>query len=161
MKTAAKSFSIKNGNCHIFPDRIEIINTDPIGRFSAFLFKKGIKRAMVLYLLLLIGFVLSLLVALQIENYFLAAFFAVCIPLALYYGWTQRKVSLATVIPREQIASIDYNKAVKGVSRASFTIFFTPKKTTLQKPIPLPSLMQKGNQIADTAYWMMKEEGLL
>ncbi|RMG68090.1 MAG: hypothetical protein D6722_12215 [Bacteroidetes bacterium] len=161
MRGGSKSFATKNGSCHLYPDRIEIENHDLAGRLGAFLYRRGFRRAWVLYLLLALGMALAAASSYLIDNMFLAAFFAILVPVALIGLWTQRSVTYAPVIPRKEIESVVYRPAVKGVSRATFIIFFRPRKRLMQRLIPLPGITQQGTSLADTAYWMMREEGLV
>lgn len=161
MRGGSKSFVTKNGHCHLYPDRIEIEHHDIPGRLGAFLYRRGLRRAWVLYLLLSLAMSAAAGASILIENFFLAFFFGVLALAALAGVWTQRNMTYAPVVPRSQIESVVYRPAVTGVSRAAFVVYFRPRRRLVQRLISLPSLTQHGTSLADTAYWMMREEGLV
>lgn len=161
MSQSRKSFPLKNGYCHIYSDRIEIEREDTPARILKFLEDKGLHRNWLLYLFLMIALLLAGLLAVEIENYFLAAFFAASALAALVAVWKNRKVSFSSEILRTQIDHVEYRQAVEGVSRAAFIIHFRPRKALLRRAIYLPTARQGGGQIAQSAYYMMKEEGFL
>ncbi|MEZ4775393.1 MAG: hypothetical protein R3D00_19570 [Bacteroidia bacterium] len=161
MQSRARSFPLKNGYCYLFQDHILIERNDFTGQILHFLEKRGLRRSWIIYLALLIALVLSALLAVKIENYFLAAFFAAFAFADLFAIWFSRKVSFASNIQREHITAVEYKEAVQGVSRASFTIFFRPKRATLRRTIFLPSIRKGDTQLAQAAYLMMKEEKLI
>ncbi|MDX2249835.1 MAG: hypothetical protein SF052_23830 [Bacteroidia bacterium] len=161
MESRARSFPLKNGYCHLYPDHIQIEQDDISGKILYFLEKKGFSRNWIIYLSLSGVMTLATLIAVQIENYFLAAFFAAFSVANLIAAFFSRKVSFASQILREHITSVEYKEAVEGVSRASFTIFFRPKRTILKRNLALPSYRKGDTQIAQAAYYMMKEEKLI
>ena len=158
----SKSFPTKTGYCHVFPDRIEIERSGWMGSLSGFLFGKGIHRIFGVYLFVMVLLVISLFVVLAIENYLLSIFFFGMIG---FYGWSlwkSRDLSAAPVIYRNQIEKVGYHEAIKGVSRAYFTLFYAPKEgQTLRRLVMLPSTLKGGDRIAESAVWIMKEEGFL
>lgn len=156
-----RSFSTKNGYCNLFPDRIELENRGPGGRFQKWLGKLGWRSVGLLYLLLAMAFLLAGLLATYIDNLFLAAFFAAFGLVSLYASWIRRKFAFTHKIPRNQIEAVRYFEAVKGVSRARFEVDFRPKKRLYVREILMPSLLQNGQTEAQSAYWMMREEGFL
>ena len=161
MKPGTKSFSTRHGYCQIHPDHLEIVREDPYGRMIWWLFRKGISRVLWFYLLFSLGLVLVALMSVQINNYFLATFFALFSLMALWASWHNRFVSFATYIPRKQIEGVSYQEAVQGESRATFLIHFRPRKRLLKRRLTMPSLSQGGSRIAQSAYYMLKEEGLI
>lgn len=153
MENAARSFPTKNGQCYIYEDRIEI-------RTGSMLEKIGVKRLFLPYLLLALAFAAAMLVSILIVNYFLAAFFAGAILFSLYFLVTNRNLSVASVIPRDQVDSVRYIPAVPGEARAAFHIIFKPKKRILKRIILLPT-GNNGAEIAQSAQLMFREESLL
>ena len=161
MKPGPKSFSLKSGNCHLYPDRLEVLRSDLQGRIMSSLANKGVHGAYLYYLVACLGLILAAFLSSYIDNYFLTFFFGVSALVSLYGLWVNRSVSYAHVIPRKQIESVQYKAAVQGVSRASFTIFFRPGKRLYQRKLILPTATHQGTSLADTAFWMMREEGLI
>lgn len=154
MENLSRSFPIRNGQCHIYEDRLEI-------RTGGLIEKMGIKRLFLPYLLLMLAFALAMLVSVWIVNYFLAAFFGSAMLFSLYFLWTHRSLSVASVIPRDQIESIEYHPAIPGQARASFQIWFRPKRKRLYREVFLPGSSSEGAIIAQSAQAMFREEGLL
>jgi len=161
MKSGAKSFNIKGGYCYLYPDRIEVLRQDALGQLTAFLFRRGYQRALVLYLLLSVLMVLGALITALIDNYFLASFFTLLIPFSLGAAWFNRDLSFAPVIPKRSVEHVEYRRAVQGESRAAFIISFRPEKRLLRRVISLPTHTHRGTSLADTAYWMMRDDGLI
>ena len=154
METHSRSFPIRNGQCHIYEDRIEI-------KTGGLLEKLGAKSVFIPYLLLMLAFALAMLLSVWIVNYFLAAFFASAMLFVLYFLWTHRQLSVARIIPREQIESIEYHPAIPGEARASFKIWFRPRRQKRYRVIYLPGTSVEGAAIAQSAQMMFREEGLL
>ncbi|MEO0473184.1 MAG: hypothetical protein AAF206_26455 [Bacteroidota bacterium] len=153
-----RSFATRDGYCHLYSDRIEI---EQSGGLRKWLDQKGIRREAALYLLAVILFAILALVTVLIENYFLAIFFAGVMLVSLFTAFSQRNTSFAFRIPRSQIEEVHYFPAQEGMSRASFRIDYRSGKSLLKRWVKLPGKTQNGNAIAQSAYWMMKEEGLL
>ncbi len=156
-----RSFDIKNGYCQIYSDRIELQYKGLSGAFLRWLSRRGWRGEGLLYLMLTILFALLTLTAIIIENYFLALFFAVFSGVTLFALFQRRQYAFSLKIPRSEIEKVEYKEAVKGVSRAKFIIHFRPKKRLFLREILLPSLMQNGQSVAQSAYWMMRDEGLI
>jgi hypothetical protein len=156
-----RSFSTRNGYCHLLSDTIKLEYPGLTGKLHAWLERRGWRSVGWLYLLLAVGFGLAVLLALGIENYFLALFLGVFGLIALYGSWARRKYAISPVIQRKHIESVQYFPAVKGISRARFEVYFRPGKRLFIREIPLPSLLQNGQTEAQSAYWMMREEGLI
>ncbi|GAB4415054.1 MAG: hypothetical protein OHK0039_23400 [Bacteroidia bacterium] len=162
MRSAStKSFTTRNGTCHLYTDRIEIHREDLLGRVERWLYSRGMRRAWVLYALLAAALAIACLAAWLIDNYFLTLFFLTLVPVTLYAAWHHRYTSFAPVVLRSEIESVVYHKAVPGVSRAMFVVSYRPRQRLVQRIISLPTLSQQGASVADTAYWMMRDEGLL
>lgn len=154
MDHPSRSFPIRNGQCHIFEDRLEI-------RTGGLTEKWGIKRLFLPYFLLMLAFALAMLLSIWIVNYFLAAFFACAMLFSLYFLWTHRSLSVASVISREHIESVEYLPAIPGEARASFKIWFRPARKRLYRVIYLPGNNTEGAIIAQSAQAIFREEGLL
>mgnify|MGYP006268340823 CR=1 FL=1 len=161
MKAGAKSFNLQGGYCYLYPDRVEIQRNDALGRLTQFLSRRGYQRALVLYLLLSLGLALGALTTLLIDNLFLAAFFAILIPFSLGAAWVNRDLSFAPVIPKRSIEQVAYRRAVPGEARAKFVIHFRPDKRRLRRVLAMPPQTHQGTSLADTAYWMLRDDGLI
>jgi len=166
MRISAKTFSIRSGHCTVYRDRMEIYQNDLSGRVGKWLFKRNIYSAAPFYLLLAFLLFLAGLLSLSIQNYFLLAFLCLAAVLALALFYQNRRRSFVPIIRREQIESLTYREAVPGKARPSFEVLFMPQpekkpKLKLLRQIVLPNSIQKGTRVADTAYWILKDEGML
>ena len=164
MEPRTKSFPLRSGYCHIYPDRIEIEQRSVAGKLLHSLLKKGSKRVFWIYGFLTLLFLIATLIAFSLTNYFLVLFFLVAAIFSLVNQFQKRLVSLATYIPRNQIQQVVYNPSVKGERRASFSIFFQPEpeKQVLQRDLLLPgSYQQRGEMVEQSAYYLMRDAGFL
>jgi len=159
MQQRVKSFPLRSGICAIYPDRIELDGKSITYTVSSLFTKWGIARYIWLHAILTLTFVLSLILFLALNNYFLALFFLFAMGFTLRLMWLKRRETFVTIIPRKQIDRIQFHPAVPGEKRASFTILFTPHHTQLKRKIVLPT--RKGEMIAQSAYLMMKDTGML
>ena len=159
MQVNAKTFPLRSGSCHIYPDSIHIRGKGASYFLSRLFSKWGFERIVVFYGLLTIGFLACLLLAVGIQNYFLALFFAIAAIFSLRMAWINRKVSFAPVITKKQIEYIEYLPAIPGERRSSFLIVYHSGERTLHRKLVLPT--RKGDMIAQSAYYMVKDTGLL
>ncbi|MEM8889444.1 MAG: hypothetical protein AAGD28_15820, partial [Bacteroidota bacterium] len=65
------------------------------------------------------------------------------------------------LIIRRDIIEVNFQKAVEGKARASMEILFEEEGKKFKKLISLPSLMQNGAEVANSAYWILRDEGLI
>ncbi|MEL6675031.1 MAG: hypothetical protein AAFR61_22680 [Bacteroidota bacterium] len=161
MRQGPKSFPTRNGYCQVFSDRIEIHTDGLAGQLSRWFYSKGIRRVSIFYVLSSLAFLIASFVAIGIGNWFLAVFFFLAVALSVYALFINRQNSIAPLILRKDIDKVDYQAAVKGESRAAFTIFFKDHGKAMKRRVPLPSLMQNGAEIANTAFWIMRDAGLV
>ncbi|WNJ18488.1 hypothetical protein [Pontibacter sp. G13] len=159
MRTHVHSFPIKQGQCLVLPDRIEVEHRGWTGRLQGWLHSKGLRTAWILYTLLAIALTVGAGITYGIENWFLVAFFALAALGALYAAFQYRNISLATMIQREHVERIEYHPAVIGVSRANIHIWFRRGSRQFEKILYLPSQIQRGTSQADTAFWVLKDAG--
>ena len=111
--------------------------------------------------MLFFAFLLALAISLWIVNYFLAFFFFGAALVTLYGLWTNRQVSLTPMITRRDILEVNFQKAIEGKARASMEILFEEEGKKFKKLVSLPSLMQNGAAVENSAYWILRDEGLI
>ena len=111
------------------------------------------------YGLVALTFLIFALLFISLQNYFLAVFLAIAALFSLRLAWINRKISFAPFISKKQIEYISYHPAVPGESRTSFQIIYNSGKRTLIRRLTLPT--KKGEMIAQSAYFMVKDTGLL
>lgn len=166
MRTSAKTFNIKSGSCTIYRDRIEIYQNDLSGKIGKWLFKRNIYSGGPSYLLLALGLFLASGLAFFIQNYFLCAFLFATAVIGFFLFFQNRKLSFVPLVLRSQITQLKYHEAIPGKSRPFFEISFAPQPEDkpgyiLVRKIVLPNTLHNGTSVADTAYWIMKDEGLI
>ena len=162
MDSRTKSFPLRSGTCYIYPDRIEIEQHSLAGKLLHRILRKGSKRVFWNYLALTIIFLVAALVAATLTNYFLVLFFLVAAGFSLVNQFQKRNLSLATLIPKDQIEQVTYAPSVEGERRASFTVYFQPEKRLLRRELLLPGRYQKnGEMVEQSAFYLMRDAGLL
>ena len=153
-----RTFPVKHGSCHIFPDWIEI-------RQSGFLIGLANQlggRKLFFNLLVTLLMALGLGIALLIQNYLLASFLGAMTAFYAFLSWNQRNISLSRRILRSQIESVFFTEAIPGQTRASFTIWYnTSKGMKLQRALLLPTQSEQDNMVVQSAIQIMREEKLL
>lgn len=159
MEANVKSFPLKSGSCHIYQDSIQIKGKGLSSFLSPFFYKRGFQRVVLFYSLLAISFLVFALLFISLQNYFLAIFLAIAAFFSLWLAWINRKISFAPFIDKKQIEYISYHPAIPGESRTSFQIVYTSGKRILIRRLTLPT--KKGEMIAQSAYFMIKDTGLL
>ncbi len=161
MAVAARVFSFDAGDCHLYPDRIEIRRKGLWGIIDRYLYERGIVRMAWFNGWLLAGALVFALVMLIIQNYFLTLFL---MGMAGVIGWlTVRSwsVSFAPVIDREAIQEVEWHDAVPGVSRTAIVFRFERKGQLLNQVVRLARTTQGGEGLAEAARKMLRDDGLL
>ena len=161
MRATTRSFPLREGQCILHYDRIELVYPGPKGWFLAWANKRKLTSMAFWYFVGAVGFLATALFSVIIDNWFLAFFFFAFALLSVVGSVAYRSLSLRTNIERALIEEVVYREAVEGVSRAYFEVFFRPGKQLRVRKLSLPGKHQQGGQIANSAYWMMKEEGLI
>lgn len=161
MRASHKSFPLKDGQCIVYPDKLEIEISGLKGIFIRWINRRKLTSVGFWYVMAGLGFFIATVLSAVIDNWFLAFFFLVFVVLCVIASWRNRHSSLRTQIPRKMIQSIDYQEAIQGESRATFDIHFQPQSTTRIRRLNLPGRHQQGSQVANAAFWILKEEGLI
>ena len=161
MKASHKSFPLKDGQCIVYPDRLEIEISGLKGNFIRWINRRKLTSVGFWYVMAGLGFFIATVFSAVIDNWFLAFFFLVFVALCVIASWRNRQASLRTQIPRKMIEGIDYKEAIQGESRARFDIYFKPQTHIRIRRLNLPGRHQQGSQVANAAFWILKEEGLI
>ncbi len=161
MRATTRSFPLREGQCILHHDRIELVHAGLKGWFLAWANKRKLTSMAFWYFMGALGFLFTTLLSVIIDNWFLAFFFFAFALLSVVGSVAYRNLSLRTSIEREFIEDVVFREAVEGVSRASFEVYFRPNKQLRMRKLLLPGKHQQGGQIANSAFWMMKEEGLI
>lgn len=153
-----RTFPLKQGSCHISSEGVEIQQSG----FISVLITRLKGRKLYFNLLITAGLGLAFVLALVIENYLLASFFAAMTFFYAFLSWQQRDISLSRYIPRDQIESVFFQEAIPGQSRASFVFWYRSKRgKRLQRKILLPVRNEQDNMVVQSAIQIMREEKLL
>jgi len=157
-----KKFKTKTGYCHILTDKIVLTRDGIIGNIAEKAVGNNLSRTLIIYciisiLLIYIGYQ-SILKSSYIETvfYFLIAGY-------LIYGVLSSLNNSATpVIDRSKIKTVKFKKAIKGLTRSRFEVFFFDDMNKLKKRlIMLPGSMTGGDEATEEAIRIMQEENLI
>ncbi len=153
-----RTFPLKQGSCHIYPEGIEIRQPGFMARIAGRLGGRKLYLNLLVSLLLL----LAMFIALLIRNYLLTSFFAAMAAFYAFLTWQQRDISFSKYIARDSIETVFFNEAIPGQSRASFTIWYKNRRNRrLQRKILLPSSNEQDSMVLQSAIQIMREENLL
>lgn len=161
MRAASKTFPLKDGQCVLYQDRMELEYSGLRGRWLSWANKRKLTSVGFWYVMTGIGFLCAAVFSTIIDNWFLAFFFFLFLILCIAASWFNRQASLRTTIQKKEIIKVEYQEAVQGESRAYFRVFFQPGNNIRLRKLALPGRHQQGGQIANSALWMLKEEGLM
>lgn len=161
MRAASKTFPLKDGQCVLYQDKMVLEYQGIRGRWLAWANKRKLTSVGFWYVMAGMGFLVAAIFAAIIDNWFLAFFFMLFVALCIAASWMNRQASLRTTILKKDITSVQFHKAVQGESRAYFRVYFQPGSKVRMRKLPLPGRHQQGSQIANSALWMLKEEGLM
>lgn len=161
MRVSHKSFPLQDGQCIVYPDKLEIEISGVTGGFIRWINRRKLTSVGFWYVMAGVGFFIATVLSAAIDNWFLAFFFLVFVVLCVIASWRNRQASLRTQIPRKMIHTIAYREAVQGQSRARFDIYFKPQSNIRIRRLNLPGRHQQGSQVANAAFWILKEEGLI
>lgn len=161
MEPKAKRFPTLHGFCVIYSDRVEIVDQRMLGRLNQWLNNNKLSGKRVFYIVLILFFLLAALVSFVLEIYFLLIFFMASLAFVFHDIWKNRKLSFAPLIPKKDITEVHYLEAVPGERRAAFHIYFQIKEKVRLRRIQLPRQSKQTTMVAQSAYQMMKDAGLL
>ena len=158
----AKTFRTKTGYCHILPDKI-VLNRDAVytGANTA-----PENNAMPVILLVYASF-LAYLVYKGYQAYIVnnTGSLTWCVVFGMLAIWVLVRSwnnSTTGVIARETIKEIRFRKAMPGLTRSYFEIYFKDKKgRTKRRLLMLPGSLSGGKTGTEEALSVMKEESLL
>ena len=156
------TFKTKTGYCHILPDRIVLTRDGSIGNVASVVSNNNLTRILMVYVAFSV-FLLYLAFKSSIKGQFFMPIFYGTISFYLMYGvFASRNNSSTPVIERNKIKEIKYKKAIFGLTRARFEVFFEDEKGKIKKRIiMLPGSLSDGKVETEKALVIMKQEGLL
>lgn len=128
-----KTFKTKTGFCHILPDKIVLTRDGIIGNISDLTVGSNISRILIIYGFLSIG-----LFYLAFDNYkngqMINSILFGLLSIYLVYGTLNSLNNSATsIIERQKIKNVKLKKAIAGLTRSRFEIFFEDNEGRIKK----------------------------
>ena len=158
---AEHSFRTRAGTCTITPERIVLERHGFRRAISSLIYGNTINRAATLYgLITAVAFGLGAWAFAQ-GSYItggLLYFIGLCF---FRYLIMCRNTSVATVIERSSIQSVEVHKPHPPFTRGYFTVWFLEKGKKQRRFIMLPGFMSNGSKEYPKALLAMQETGLL
>jgi hypothetical protein len=156
-----KSFQTKTGFCHILPDKILLTREGFVGEAAHITTGNNIARPLILYAL-----IAGLLFYTAYNNFIdgekVPAVFFAAIGFWLVYGIiTSINNSATPVIHRNDIQRVIFKKAIPGLTRSRFEVFFIENGKVKKRLIMLPGSLSGGLGATNNALEIMRGEKLL
>jgi hypothetical protein len=155
-------FKTKTGFCHLLPDKIVLTRDNVIGDLSKIVVGENIAKSLIVY-----GVFSCVLLYFAFQNYrkgliFEPILFVIIAVLLIYGILTSLNNSSLPIIERQRIKQIKYKKAIIGLTRSRFEVYFENEDGKIKKRlIMLPGSLSKGEEESEKAINMMVEEKLL
>lgn len=157
-----KIFKTKTGFCHILPNKIVLTRNGIIGDIANITVGNNISRILIIY----VG-VSILLFYYAFDNYrnghiFQPILFGL-LGIYLVYGVVNSiNNSASPVIERKKIKEVKFKKAIFGLTRSRFEVFFQDDQNKIKKRlIMLPGSLTDGQNETEKAIKIMTEEKLI
>jgi hypothetical protein len=157
----SKSFQTKTGFCHILPDKILLTREGFVGEAAHITTGNSLARPLMLYSLIA-GLLLYTAYTNYVEGDKIPAVFFTAIGIWLAYGIiSSLNNSTSPVIDRNDIQRVLFKKAIPGLTRSRFEIFFKENGRVKRRLIMLPGSLSGGPNETAKALEIMKSEKLL
>ncbi|MEP6584471.1 MAG: hypothetical protein ABJA90_09390 [Ginsengibacter sp.] len=155
-------FKTKTGFCHILPDKIVLTRDGVVGNVAKALVANNILRILLIYGVLSVGFLYFAFDSYQKEQMFQSILFGL-FGLYLIYGIISSINNSATpIIDRNKIKEVKFKKAIVGLTRSRFEVFFEDENgKTKKRLIMLPGSMTDGQNETAKAIKIMTRENLI
>lgn len=157
-----KVFKTKTGFCHILPDKIILTRDGIIGNASKVFVGNGIHKLLIIYSLISISLLYFAYLDFQKGKNISTLFFSAFALFLIYGIVTSVNNSATPVIERQKIKEIILKKAILGLTRSRFEVFFEDEKGKIKKRIiMLPGSLTDGQNETENAIKIMMEERLI
>jgi len=160
--TVTASFKTKTGYCHLLEDRIVLSKESKLSEIDEVMTRKSIGKTLTLYGAFAVGL---LYLAFQSYSKDEQAQTTIIAALALFliYGIVVSiNNSTTPIVMRNQIIQTKFKKAIFGITRARFEVFFKDENGKLKKRlILLPGAAANGKELSKRAVQVMRDNGLL
>ena len=154
-----KVFKTKTGFCHILQDRIVLTRDGVVGNVTAVTMGNNIARPLIIYGIISIGlfyFAFNNFEERQKASAFLFAFLGLFLIFGIYRSFNN---SASPVIERAKIKEIKFKRAIPGVARSYFVVFFATDNGQIKRRlIMLPGSLTGGRMETAKALQIMTEE---
>lgn len=157
-----KTFKTKTGFCHILPDKIVLTRDGIIGNVVKVAVGNNLSRILIIYGGLSFG-----LFYFAFEGYkngqILQLILFGLLGIYFVYGIVKSTNNVATpIIDRQKIKEVKLKKAISGLTRSRFEVFFEDEEGKIKKRlIMLPGSLTDGRNETEKAIKIMKDEKLL
>ncbi len=157
-----KTFRTKTGYCHILPDKIILSRDGIIGNVSKITVGNNISRLLITYGGISIGLFYLAFISYKQSQVIQSILFVIS-GLYLAYGILNSLNNSATpIIDRHKIKEVKFKKAITGLTRSRFEVFFEDEQGKIKKRIiMLPGYLLDGQAETEKAIKMMKDENLI
>ena len=157
-----KTFKTKTGFCHILPDKIVLTRDGIIGNMANVTVGNNIARILLLYGGISLALFYFAYTAYRKGNV-AEPFVLGLIGIYLLYGIAKSiHYSATPVIERNKIRTVEFIKAIPGVTRSRFVVHFENEKGKKKKRlILLPGSVTGGPEETTRALQLMTEEKLI
>ena len=157
-----KIFKTKTGFCHILPDKIVLTRDGIIGNVAKITVGNNVSKILLIYGVLSIGllyFAFDSYNNTQIAGSIFFGLFAIY----LIYGIVNCINNSATpIIERDKIKYVKFKKAILGLTRSRFEVFFVNENgKTMKRLIMLPGSLTDGHNETEKALKIMIDEKLI
>jgi hypothetical protein len=156
-----KTFRTKTGFCHVTKDKIILTRDGVIGNAAKMTIENNMARILIIYGLMSIGLIYFAYGS-YVKGDTTTTLFSGLIGLYLIYGIIKsRNNSTTSIIERKEIKKVTYTPGTSGMTRPRFEIEFNDNGEIKKRLIMLPSILAGGQNEADKAVQIMREEKLL
>jgi hypothetical protein len=162
MSSEYKTFRTKTGYCHITDEQIVLSRDGVRGEMAKITNGNSISQSLIIYGVISVGMLVASVSAFLKKDYF-PAVISLIIPVFLIYSILKSLNNSATpIIDRKSIQEVRFHKAITGITRAYFEVYFKDDKGKVKKRmILLPGSIASDPNEIENAVSIMQEEGLL
>ena len=157
-----KTFKTKTGFCHILPDKIVLTRDGIIGNVAKVTVGNNISRILIIYGGLSLGLFYFAFDSYKNGQIAGPIFFGL-LGIYLIYGIINSVNNSATpIIDRDKIKDVKFKKAILGLTRSRFEVFFEDENDkTKKRLILLPGSLTDGQNETEKAIKIMTDEKLI
>lgn len=157
-----KTFKTKTGFCHILPDRIVLTRNGVIGDIAEMTIGNNVSKILIIYGCLSVGLLYFAFYIYKNEQIVPSIFLSL---FAIYLAFgvlTSINNSATPIIYRNKIREVKLKKAIAGLTRSRFEVFFEDENKKIRKRlIMLPGSLTDGQSETEKAIKIMTGEKLI